>query len=109
MTTGQGSSDMVNAPADSTPRLKNHQPSRRITLRNTSPSNLWVYWNSKKHGDLSRVYDLSIGGLLVETRQAIPIGETIELDFLVQEGQIRAQAVVRYVKNGFGVGLKFTA
>jgi c-di-GMP-binding flagellar brake protein YcgR len=109
MATGQTSSDMVNAPADSTPRLKNHQPSRRLTWRITSPSNLWVYWNSKKHGDLSRVYDLSIGGLLVETPQAIPIGETIELDFLVQEGQIRAQAVVRYVKHGFGLGLKFAA
>jgi hypothetical protein len=109
MATGQTSSDTVNAPADSTPHLKNHQPSRRLTWRITSPSDLWVYWTSKKHGDLSRVYDLSIGGLLVETRQAIPIGETIDLDFLVQEGQISAQAVVRYPKNGFGLGLKFTA
>jgi hypothetical protein len=100
---------MVNATVDSTPRVKNHQPSRRLTWRITSPSNLWVYWNSKKHGDLSRVYDLSIGGLLVETPQAIPIGETIELYFLVQEGQITAQAVVRHVKHGFGLGLNFTA
>ena len=63
----------------------------------------------QKHGDLSRVYDLSMGGLLVETPQAIPMGETIELYFLVQEGQITAQAVVRHVKHGFGLGLNFTA
>src|SRR5258708_8443324 len=109
MAAGQISSDMVKAPADSTPRLKNHQPSRRLTWRITSPLKLWVYWNSKKHGDLSRVYDLSIGGLLVETPQAIPIGETIELYFLVQEAQITAQAVVRHVKHGFGLRLNFTA
>jgi hypothetical protein len=34
---------------------------------------------------------------------------TIRLDFLVQEGQIRAKAVVRHVKTGSGLGLKFTA
>jgi hypothetical protein len=31
------------------------------------------------------------------------------LDFLVQEGQIRADAVVRHGQSGVGLGLKFTA
>ena len=34
---------------------------------------------------------------------------TIWLDFLVQEGQIRAKVIVRHVKPGSGLGLKFTA
>jgi hypothetical protein len=37
------------------------------------------------------------------------VDATIRLDFLVQEGQIRAKAVVRHVKSGSGLGLKFTA
>jgi PilZ domain len=101
-------SDMINAPAASVPRLKSRQPSRRLTSRIASTANLWVYWHSKQHGDLSRVRDLSIEGLSIETPQAIPVGEIIKLNFLVQEGQIRAQAIVRYLKLGFGLGLKFT-
>jgi hypothetical protein len=107
MPPGQISCDMLGASAD--PRLKGQQPSRRLASRTAPPSDLWVYWHSKRHGELSRVHDLSIGGVFIETPQTIPIGEAIELNFLVQEGQIRAQAVVRHVKLGFGLGLKFTA
>jgi hypothetical protein len=32
-----------------------------------------------------------------------------KLDFLVQEGRIRADAVVRHVRRGNGLGLKFTS
>jgi hypothetical protein len=32
-----------------------------------------------------------------------------KLDFLVQEGRIKADAVVRHVKGGSGLGLRFTA
>jgi len=50
-----------------------------------------------------------MGGLLIETPEPIPVGETIELNFLVQEGHIRAQALVRHLERGVGLGLKFTA
>jgi hypothetical protein len=109
MSAGPISSEMLVAAADSGPRLKSQQPSQGLTSRTASPSGLWVYWHSKIHGDLSRIHDLSIEGLLIETPEAIPAGETIELDFLVQEGHIRAQALVRHLERGFGLGLKFTA
>jgi hypothetical protein len=32
-----------------------------------------------------------------------------KLDFLVEEGQIRAEAIVRHSEPGNGLGLKFTA
>jgi len=32
-----------------------------------------------------------------------------KLDFLVQEGQIRTEAIVRHSEPGKGLGLKFTA
>ena len=40
-----------------------------------------------------------MGGLFVETEEAREV-DTIRLDFLVEEGQIRAEVVVRHVKPG---------
>jgi len=50
-----------------------------------------------------------MGGLFVETEEVRDVDATIRLDFLVQEGQIRAEAVVRHLKPGRGLGLKFIA
>jgi hypothetical protein len=59
--------------------------------------------------DLSRVCDLSVGGLFLATPTTPPLGGKAKLDFLVQEGQIRAEATVRHLIPNVGVGLKFTA
>jgi hypothetical protein len=37
------------------------------------------------------------------------IGSPTKVDFLVSEGQIRADAVIRHMVPGRGLGLKFTA
>ncbi len=84
-------------------------PSRRHYPRVETPHEVWVYWNCKGREDTSRVRDLSTGGLFVETEEARDVDTTIRLDFLVQEGQIRAEAVVRHVKPGSGLGLRFSA
>jgi hypothetical protein len=52
---------------------------------------------------------MSMGGLFIETPEARAEGTQARLHFLVQEGQIRAEAVVRHVQSGKGLGLKFTA
>jgi len=70
---------------------------------------VWVYWNCAGLEDTSRVRDLCLGGLFIETEAARGVGMEVKLDFLVQEGQIRAKAVVRHVKPGSGLGLRFTA
>jgi PilZ domain len=59
--------------------------------------------------DISRVRDLSLGGLFFVTRKARAIGTTVKVDFLVQEGQIRADAIVKHRMLDQGWGLKFTA
>ena len=53
--------------------------------------------------------DLSLRGLFVATQEALAIGATLRLDFLVQEGAIRAAGVVRHAEPGRGMGLKFTS
>jgi len=50
-----------------------------------------------------------MGGLFIETDTPPVAGMSAELDFLVQEGQIRAEAVVRHLVPGGGLGLRFTA
>ena len=84
-------------------------PSRRHYPRVETPSGVWVYWNCEGREDTSRVRDLSLGGLFVETAEVRDLDATVKLDFLVQEGQIRAEAVVRHAKPGSGLGLRFTA
>src|SRR6266478_5577196 len=69
-------------------------PSRRFTSRVAGPSDLWAFWNCKKHDGLSRVLDLSVGGLClsIEKSERIVVGEKVHLNFLTPEGQIRTDA-----------------
>jgi PilZ domain len=71
--------------------------------------NVWVDWRCGGREDISRVRNLSLGGLFIETAESRGAGSTVKLEFLVQEGQIRADAVVRRAEPGRGLGMKFTA
>ena len=74
-----------------------------------TPEGLWVCWRCVGAEDVSRVCDLSLGGLLLSTPVSRPLGAKAKVDFLVPEGQIRTEAIVKHqVPNG-GLGLKFTA
>jgi hypothetical protein len=52
---------------------------------------------------------MGMGGLFLKTATLKPVGSVVNLHFLVQEGQIRADANIGYVKSGGGLGLKFAA
>lgn len=84
-------------------------PSRRFSSRVQVPGDVWVYWSCQGRDDVSQVRNMSLGGLFIETPQARPSGASTRLDFLVAEGQIRADAVIRHTQAGAGFGLKFTA
>jgi PilZ domain-containing protein len=83
--------------------------SKRFSSRVETPGDVYVYWSSAGYDDTSRVRDLSSGGLFVQTRKPRSVGAKTNLYFLVEEGQIRAEAIVRRVEPGRGFGLKFTA
>jgi len=83
--------------------------SRRHTSRVETPDGVWVYWRCNGIDDVSRVRDLGVGGLYVATQSPRPLGIKAKLDLLVQEGQIRAEGVVRHVEPGRGLGMEFTA
>jgi hypothetical protein len=81
--------------------------SRRRSRRVETPQGVWVLWRCGRTEDTSRVRDLSVGGVFVETSKVCPIDATVELHFLVEDGEIRATAAVRYVQSGSGLGLQF--
>jgi c-di-GMP-binding flagellar brake protein YcgR len=84
--------------------------SRRFASRVAGPLDLWVFWNCKKHDGLSRVLDLSVGGLClsIDKSERMAIGEKVHLNFLTPEGQIRTDTIVRHIQPE-RLGLKFIA
>jgi len=84
-------------------------PGRRRYKRVETRQGVSVYWASEKLEDTARVRDVSLGGLFVATQKGLAVGATLRLDFLVQEGTIKAAGVVRHAEPGRGVGLKFTS
>ena len=89
--------------------LHGNSPSRRMTSRIAVSEDTWVYWHCRGREDISRIRDLSPAGLFLETPKLFPTNSETELHFLVQEGQISAQAVVRHARPGAGLGLKFVS
>lgn len=84
-------------------------PSRRFNSRTAAIEDVWVCWQCNGRDDISRIRDVSLGGLFLETPLLRPVGSSAKIDFLVREGQIRTDAVVKHVLPGRGLGLKFTA
>jgi PilZ domain-containing protein len=82
--------------------------SRRHTGRVEASDDVWVCWRCNGRDDVSHVRDVSAAGLFIATPVPRPVGMKAQLDFLVQEGQIRADAIVRHIEPGEGLGLRFT-
>ena len=83
--------------------------SRRFSSRVETQGDVWVCWRCQGWEDVSRVCDLSVGGMFLSTPIPRPPGTRARIDFLVPEGQIRAEVVVQYAIANGGLGLKFTA
>jgi len=89
--------------------LRTPYNSRRKTSRVHTSEDVRVYWSCADGDDVFRARNLSLGGVFIETRNPRSIGAVAQIDFLVQEGQIRSKAVVRHVERAGGMGLEFTA
>jgi hypothetical protein len=88
----------------------NFSYSRRALSRLIASEDIWVCWRCNGRDDISRVLDISIDGMFIQTPHlAVKEGMPAKLDFLVQEGRIRADAIVRHVNRGNGLGVKFLA
>ncbi len=83
--------------------------SRRFSSRIEAPWDVYVCWGSGSYDDTSLIRDLGSRGAFVLTQKSKAVGVRTSLYFLVEEGQIRVEAIVRHLKPGRGLGLQFTA
>jgi hypothetical protein len=56
----------------------------------------------------SRVRTLGMGGLFISTPNPPPVGTKLRLAFEVPSGSVRAEAIVRNIVPGDGIGVEFT-
>jgi hypothetical protein len=55
----------------------------------------------------SHVQTLSMGGLFISTPNPPPVGTKLRLVFEVPGGSVRAEAIVRNIVPGHGIGVEF--
>jgi len=83
-------------------------PPKRRYLRISLPKGMRVAWHG---GDLqlfSRVRTLGMGGLFISVPDPPPVGTKLRLSFEVPGGNVHAEASVRNIVPGEGMGVEFT-
>ncbi len=81
----------------------------RRHVRIPLPIGVWVAWQGDGlERTVSKVQDLSLGGVFIATAEPPPMGTVLKLLFSMPEGEVRITAVVRSVRPGEGMGVKFT-
>lgn len=81
----------------------------RRTARVAVSKGVWVAWQAGGPRNVSRVRDVSAGGLFISTTVAVPVGTTLEMLFALPEGEARFQGIVRYADAKQGLGVEFTS
>jgi len=67
-----------------------------------------VAWQTDGPRTVSRVRDLSAGGVFISTQAPVPVGTEVVLLFALPEGETRIHGVVRYADKDKGIGVEFT-
>jgi len=80
----------------------------RRNPRTTTSKGIWVSWQADGHRVVSRVRDVSTGGVFVSTHTPAPVGATVTLLFSLPEGETRMEGIVRYENAKTGMGIEFT-
>jgi hypothetical protein len=77
---------------------------QRISL----PQGMSVTWYGSGQQQVSRVKTLSMGGLFLCGSNTLRVGTDLTLVFEVPGGMVLAEAVVRNIVPGEGMGVEFT-
>jgi PilZ domain len=82
---------------------------KRRSPRVELPKGVWVAWQGSGQRFVSRVSDLSKGGVFIPTADLPPVGTVVRLTFELPDGEVYAPAVVRHTVVGRGMGVEFAA
>jgi hypothetical protein len=90
--------------------LPHEEPTRqtRQHARVSLPNGMLVSWHGADLQLFSRVKTLGMGGLYIAAPNPPPVGTTLRLAFEVPGGSVRAEAIVRNIVPGEGLGVEFT-
>jgi hypothetical protein len=69
---------------------------------------MFVAWYGGGEQQVSRVKTLSMGGLFLSGFNTLSVGTNLRLVFEVPGGSVQAEAVVRNIAHGEGIGVEFT-
>ena len=84
--------------------MTKEQDGRRYP-RSKLQKQILVAWKNGTQKYVSRVENLSLGGLFMCTSQSFPVGTSLQLLFNAPEGEVRVRAIVRNLSPGRGMGL----
>jgi hypothetical protein len=89
--------------------IRGHRKENRRSARIPVSAGVWVAWQEPKGSrTVSRVRDVSAGGVFIATTIAVQVGAKLELLFALPEGETRVQGIVRYADPAKGIGVEFT-
>ncbi|HKV48227.1 MAG TPA: PilZ domain-containing protein [Candidatus Acidoferrales bacterium] len=91
-----------------TKQTKRQGPENRRNPRVEIVKGVWVAWRTDGAPVVSRVRDLSAGGVFISTNAPLSKGSPIQLLFSLPEGEMRIEGIVRYSGAGKGMGVEFT-
>ena len=69
---------------------------------------VWVAWRTDGSPSVSRIHDLSLGGVFISTETPLPRDSVVHLLFSLPEGELRMEGAVRFSSVGKGMGIEFT-
>ena len=83
-------------------------PKKRKYARISLPKGMRVAWHGADLQLFSRVRTLGRQGLFISFPNPPPVGTKLRLAFEVPGGNVQAEAIVRNVVGGEGMGVEFT-
>lgn len=80
---------------------------RRRYRRIPVPSLFWVRWETGTRRQVSRVLNVSLGGMFLATTDPPPAGTSLKLTFEGPAKEVQTEAIVRNSIFGSGMGVDF--
>jgi uncharacterized protein (TIGR02266 family) len=84
-------------------------PENRRAPRVEISKGVWVAWRTDGKPNVSRVRDLSAGGVFIATDKPLQKGSAVRLLFSLAEGEMRIEGTVRYSDGNQGMGVEFVS
>ena len=84
-------------------------PEQRRYPRVNPPKSVVVAWQAGTQRGVSFVESLGIGGLFVRTKEKVPLRCLVQILLDLPVGQVRCRAVVRNIRENYGIGVQIIA